>query len=367
MYNMLMITRSASTRRTERSQMGTNTVESNQQGFAALIIAITLVVVVSLITVGFAQLAQNELKQNTNKQLSNQAYYAAESGVNDAAQAITNGYNQKKTTCPPLPTGSSGPGERYLTKQDVDGANSQWTCLLIDSQPSSVVFGSVSTINPTVFTARAVDASGNPKTFSTITIYWQDADANQRTFRSSSGVTNSSFPTISNWAATGLLRVGITPLGSLNRVSLIDNTFTAFLYPTKSSVPNNNNSVSYSNDPSTQGTIMDGKCDTSSTPRYCSATITGLNESTYLFNLRSIYSSTSVFISGTDASGAAVSLAGAQTMVDATGRAQNVLKRIQVRIPTNGEYYYPGFAAATTGDLCKQIQVWPGNGSDSCP
>ncbi len=112
---------------------------------------------------------------------------------------------------------------------------------------------------------------------------------------------------------------------------------------------------------------MDGRCNTSNTPRYCSVTITGLSQSSYLFNLRSIYSSTSVYVTGIDSSGTPLNMADAQTMVDATGRAQDVLKRIQVRIPTQGEYYYPGFGAATTGDLCKQIQVWPGNGSDSCP
>src|SRR5690242_15003581 len=143
--------------------MKTQTLRSNQQGFAALIIAFTLVIIVSLITVGFAQLMRNELNQTTNRQLADQAYYAAESGVNDAQQAIVAGhYDQKKTTCAPLAVGDPSPGAEFLENANV-GTNAQWTCLLINPAPGNLEYGDVDTVNMTSFIANATDASGNAK------------------------------------------------------------------------------------------------------------------------------------------------------------------------------------------------------------
>jgi Tfp pilus assembly protein PilX len=71
----------------------------NESGFASLVVASVLIVVLSLMTVGFAQLMRSNQTSALNKQLSDQAYYAAESGINDAAQAYNAGYSLSKTAC----------------------------------------------------------------------------------------------------------------------------------------------------------------------------------------------------------------------------------------------------------------------------
>ncbi|MDB5168681.1 MAG: hypothetical protein JWO41_37 [Candidatus Saccharibacteria bacterium] len=339
--------------------MKRQTLRGEQEGFAALVIAITLVVIVGLISVGFAQLMRREITQATGKQLANQAYYAAESGVNDAVAALNNGYVGKKTSCDPI-VGPKTLAEAYLSKNDVDSTNSEWTCLLIDSAPGTLKYSPVDQVNPTAFVARAVDPSGAQTNFTSLTVSWEDADqSSPQKIRSTSGVGNVSFPPAGGaWDAIGVVRISITPigLGAVDRATLQNNTFTAYLYPTTTA---SNNTFTYTNVASAQGVVMDGKCSPGNTPLRCSVTINGGGGSAprVLISLRSIYSDTKVFIS---ANGGADNLADAQSLVDSTGRAQDVLKRIQVRIPNRNSFYYPGFTLETIGNACKQLRVRPG-------
>ncbi len=96
---------------------------SKQDGFASIVIAIIMVIVLSLITVGFAQLMRTEQRSALDKQLSSQAYYAAETGVNDAAKALNAGYAGVKTNCAPLPTSTTVPGGQFLTNNIVGDAS----------------------------------------------------------------------------------------------------------------------------------------------------------------------------------------------------------------------------------------------------
>ena len=69
---------------------------TNDNGFAPLIITIIVVIILSLLTVGFVSLIRNNQKNALNQQLNNDAYYAAETGVNDAIKAIDSGYTSSK-------------------------------------------------------------------------------------------------------------------------------------------------------------------------------------------------------------------------------------------------------------------------------
>ena len=46
-------------------------------------------IVMSLIVLGFAQISRRNQRESLDRQLSTQAFYAAESGVNDARELIT--------------------------------------------------------------------------------------------------------------------------------------------------------------------------------------------------------------------------------------------------------------------------------------
>jgi hypothetical protein len=69
----------------------------------------------------------------------------------------------------------------------------------------------------------------------------------------------------------------------------------------------------------------------------------------------------SVTISATDGgSNNPLLLVGSQALIDATGKAQDVLKRVQVRTPltpSSGIPSYPDYALETTDSICKRFQV----------
>ena len=72
-----------------------------EQGFVAIIVAALIMIILSLITIGFTRIMQREQRQSLDRQLSRQALYAAESGINDVYSSLKNNPNlpEQKTTC----------------------------------------------------------------------------------------------------------------------------------------------------------------------------------------------------------------------------------------------------------------------------
>jgi hypothetical protein len=54
-----------------------------------------------------------------------------------------------------------------------------------------------------------------------------------------------------------------------------------------------------------------------------------------------------------------LSIKGAQVQIDATGKVNDVLRRIQVRVPVTKSYAIPEFVIQTTDSICKQLEVSP--------
>lgn len=336
--------------------------EKKQAGFASIIIAIVLILVLSLITVGFAALMRKETRSALDKHLSTQAYYAAEAGVNDAKKAINLGYSKTKTDCG-KETDTSDPTNIPLRDSKVGSdPNVGWTCLTIDPTPESLEYSAID-----IDQSKVVEISGvNGTIIKSLVIGWQDSGGGQ-TFRTADG-----FTPISSWnSATSVLRVAITPLssGGINRDTnpvnnLIANTYTAFLYPNKSSSdypPTPYTESSYaSNKGNSAGVIEEGNCKVGNQPLYCNVKIKALNSTNYLLDLRSLpYGKSRVSIKGYDFLGKVVLLKNAQTLIDSTGKAQDVLRRIQVRIPSLNNYYHSDFGLETMGNICKQLQLVP--------
>jgi len=90
----------------------------------------------------------------------------------------------------------------------------------------------------------------------------------------------------------------------------------------------------------------------------CTLTVTGLSANQYYARLMSSYEAVSVQVSATTAAGAA-NLSGAQILIDATGKAQDVLRRIQVRVSPgpNSTTQLPDYALESTTSICKRFAV----------
>src|SRR5487761_1358632 len=76
--------------------------QSSQAGIASITVTMIMMIVISLIVLSFAQIARREQRQSIDRQLSVQAYYAAESGANIARTAILASPSPiMKNTCGP--------------------------------------------------------------------------------------------------------------------------------------------------------------------------------------------------------------------------------------------------------------------------
>jgi Tfp pilus assembly protein PilX len=345
----------------------------NQNGFASLIIALVLVLVLGLMTVGFAELMRKEQRSSLDKQLSSQAYYAAESGLNDASKAINSGFSLAKTTCGPYTAADiaaitdpkSKAAATYLQNNIISNdTGSSYPCLLIDPAPKTYEASAIDTEQSTAILVSGVDPldPSQPRLITTLVISWRDVTGGNSFVPGAA----STFPPVASWPYAPVLRIGITPLasGMIDRANLFNNTHTTLGYPRASASVSNSlgNYATYSYSSYTGrdgGGIISGKCNAGSTPQPCNVAINNLGQANYLVDLRSYYKKSRVTITAYDFSGVQLRIKNAQTLVDSTGKAQDVLRRLQARIPSKYTYEHPDYGIETTGNLCKQLQLFP--------
>ena len=167
--------------------------------------------------------------------------------------------------------------------------------------------------------------------------------------------TNNVFSASASWGCGyGILRFDLVPVNTpFNINDLSNTTMTTFAVPISTGALT---SVGYA--AGSGNDVLGVRCNNTE----CNLTVNlpGSSPSYYL-RVSSLYKNVSLEISGTNASGA-VSLTGAQALVDATGKAQDVLRRIQVRIPLTdtSKNKLPDFAIQSTESICKRFSVMQG-------
>lgn len=323
-----------------------------QDGFASIIIALVIVIVLSLLTVGFAQLARREQQDALNRQLASQAYYAAESGVNDVVsklgalqtQQLTNPSTMDKNRCLNLP--AILPDARIDNQTDVG-----YNCVLLDLKP------------PTIDYTGVTDRSSRHLTFTTtgnglksLKVSWGSKNTG-KTPRTGSTF---EFTKKDDWNAPGVIQFSLTKLGhtgTYNRDTLINNTFTAYLYPSTNSA----NTVSFNTvDDASQAPIVPGNCQP--TGKYpCEVRINDINghpDEMYLLRIVNYYDTTDLSINDARDGISQALFEDGQAVIDVTGKAKNVLKRIQVRVPLKPTADTPEFAIESQS-MCKRFSGWP--------
>ena len=356
----------------------------DQSGFAPIVVSIVIITVLSLIVLGFSQLVRSNQYNALNKQLNNAAYYAALSGVNDAVAAIHNGFDQVKSSC------NSNVSQKYSSFFSDPNLNNnksvKYTCLLINPEPSNLLYSNIDTNATTAFIATGVNGSSgqlvDPKY---ITISWQPSessglkapfyftDANFRCINQ-----NYCLPPASNWhdsaghALVGALRVSITPLNSTGNGQSLDipnsanNTLNALLYPVTKN-PSTINSIVL--DSTTTG-INSGLI----YPIGCSNNLNGLyactvkikdqyRTSSFIISLRSVYAPSEVNILFEDNNQSSLNIKNAQTLIDSTGSDNGVLRRIQVRVSDRNNNGIPSYSIESRANVCKTYYVYPTNQS----
>lgn len=344
----------------------------NERGFASIVIALILIIVLALLTVGFAQLARREQQTALDKQKATQANYAAESGINNAYKDIINtnpatglkyinDSNASSTQCMTGPSGAAGttkslPATALTANQNINATNGvTYSCVLVELNTSSL---QVDDLSPN---------SGRHMMFNTTTplsslkITWGSATG-RTSFAPSLDPNSPNLPTLGNWPYPPVVEFSITPANGIPAVNpdqfLRDNTFTFYGYPATGSA---NGSINYTPGGAAQAA---GSCPgTGAYP--CSVTLNNLGGQQYIIHFVDFYDTSNILITGTSTTGGSTSFTG-EPIIDVTGKARDVLKRLRVRLFINGgsgstpddNAILPN-GAVEAQNLCKRIQAAP--------
>lgn len=334
---------------------------TDQSGMVSIVVTMIIMVILSLIVIGFARVSRREQRQGLDRQLASQAYYAAESGVNDAQTYLKNGGTLSTTANTTCNTYAADNGNALPAgKTDKVGSDNNVTsCVLVNNAVTSLAYDGVGTDEEVVFPVQRPTATD---TVTGVQVSWQDTG---------SGADYTNCPTggfdlvpQSQWQCpAGALRMDIVPVGSsLDRNTLVSQSVGILLYPKYDTGSNN---LTYADD----GLIRPASCSTGRTPRTCVARIAlrpAQQANRVFVRLRPVYKSANIHVVANAAAGASqgVSLIGAQAVIDSTGRATDVLKRIVVRVPTCPTGVTCGkrpanYALQLADTLCKQYGVIP--------
>jgi len=347
----------------------------------SITITVVFIMVISLTVLGFSQISRRNSREALDRQLSSQAFYAAEVGVNDVRNKVANLEESNQ----PVPSQTDCKGNYTVNGGDVDSANGvRYTCVFVDPNPPNIRESNVGSNSVVMPLNASSGVLGEP------TMKWQPStdaagrkvsDCKKPKADGSQPWTN--FPKSADWnnCPFGLIRIDITP-NNTDTVSqgvdaAIAKTMTIFIYPAAGNVAAPQK-INYYKDPATktgvqQGLVVPASCSDTE----CSLQLAGLDFQKAYMRVRSIYANTQQFeINAQKApvGGAPAYTFDAQIEVDSTGRAQDVSKRIKVRISRTGGSSrtdlagFSDFALQSSKSICKQFISSPvlGKNQSSC-
>lgn len=323
---------------------------AREAGLVSIMVTLILMIVISLIVLGFAQISRRNQRQALDRQLSTQAFYAAETGVNDARDLI-NAAVLAGSTIPAKSDCGTGSGIYTALNPDLDGSASEdaeYTCVMVDPTPDTLLYGDVSTQSTIV---PVISESG--VNLSRITIAWETKDATSTpTMSCPTTITNVFSATGSSWqCGYGVLRLDLVPTsGNFNYAGLQSSTMTTFLVP-------------FGVGGDTEEPYVAGGGNNAigvdCTDINCTFSVTGLSTDQYYMRISSLYKNVWMRINAYDSSGGLLSLRDAQAVIDATGKAQDVLRRIQVHVPltASSQNLLSDYVMRSTDAICKRFVV----------
>ncbi|HUS25752.1 MAG TPA: PilX N-terminal domain-containing pilus assembly protein [Nevskiaceae bacterium] len=322
----------------------------SQAGMVSIMVTMILMIVISLIVVGFAQISRRNQRQQLDRQLSTQAFYAAEAGVNDVAELI----RTATVTVPAKPDCTSTSSFYSSLNATLDAPHDvTYSCLTVDPTPTTLRYNGVGT-NSIVVPIISANGTG----INSITLNWQTTkNTATPTAGCPSGTANVFTPnTGANWpCGYGVLRIDLVPVsGALTQAGMQGADMASFLVPQASG---GSSTMSYSPG---NNKLVGVSCTNSG----CAMNInSGLGGPSYYMRISSLYNGANLQI-GT---GNNVALRDAQAIVDSTGKAQDVLRRIQVRLPlgSNTQNALSDYAIQSTDSVCKRFAVTGGGYFDS--
>lgn len=362
----------------------TRSSSHDQRGVVSIFIVIFSAIFMTIITVSFLSVMTHDQKQATQNNLSQNAYDSAMAGVEDAKRAIVKcEQNQSAPGCDEIKGGSNdcdmlsliginqpqtgtGGNSEYPLQQS-EGANTlnqAYTCVMINSSPEDYK------ADLTLDTPLVIPLESD-QTVNSLLFKWQpNNDLVGSGPTTQLPISGTDLLPYSTWRTTkqypSVIRLQLVRLTATTNFSDLDgaSSETVFLYPNKQIV-GGPTTVDFSTDKRrvTSNLPKPVGCDTSTF--VCTATLRDNGKhmtekgsdgahSLYLI-MTPLYNNTSITLS---LSGAA-SFQGIQAVVDSTGRANDVFRRVQARIDLIPHPSYPDAALSLKGSLCKNFIVTP--------
>jgi Tfp pilus assembly protein PilX len=323
----------------------------DQRGLVSIVVTVFVMVILSLVVLAFSQVSRREQRQALDRQLSTQAFYAAEAGINDTVNKIQSkdpSIGLEKTRCD---------DQAVSNENKLDAADGvvSYSCVLYDTAPTTVEYGSLNKESGEVLSLKT--SSNN---LSKLSVSWNDTNNGSNFSGCAIKADKNKFPKSVNYTNcdAGMIRLVFMPIAGLDRESLYNSTFTVYLRPVSDGNATENTIafVPHSSGADTQGLVIPAHC----TAGKCNATITNLPGGSALFlQMKSIYKANTVTLSGTDVANASLRFDQAQAKIDVTGKASDVLRRLQVRVPIYDRQEVPVYAIETMNSMCKRLGVLP--------
>lgn len=310
-------------------------------------VTMVLMVVITLIVLGFAEISRSEQRNTLDTQLSAQAYYAAESGVNDARSAIVAKLSTG-TTIPNKTTCGTDPNYPTLASPNnvIDLAHGvSYTCVLINTGVPTLIYQ----ISHTATVAPLISSDNSP--FGTLTLSWSPGAGLPKSTANCPN-TAGQYPPAVQWTCNyPVLRIDLVSVDNtkpISRNNWANITETMFLTPVAGIGPSNINLGSggfAGTVPCNAGT---GTCDVD---------INGVSTSTLYMRVSTLYRDNSQLTISTTKN---KTFSGAQATIDSTGKAQDVLRRIRVAIDLSNNSASPIAAITSNDSICKRFEVTNG-------
>jgi Tfp pilus assembly protein PilX len=302
------------------------TKKNNQQGMASIMFAMFLVLGISLLAIGFATLVRNDQRQALDKTLSNQAQYAAESAINKIQSGIKNGSI----------TAANPNCDAGIIPTFTDGITV--TCLTWDPSPTVIAhtaLGSTPWSTP-------INTSGAQS----LVIKWSPAPSNPRTGIYTGSVANQLSLNGSNIPSLRLVLA--------QNSNIAGTTGVVYIQPSSS-----NSNYSLTSAANSTGGIATAGCDNAS-PKVCTATIGFNMGSEGLLSLASLNGSSDIksvqAFASANGSGSPLAISGAQAVITANAKSQDVSKRLVAYVSLPTSTWQPGFVASADA-LCKNYAL----------
>jgi Tfp pilus assembly protein PilX len=353
-------------------------IKDNEQGIVSILVSMVMMIVLTLLVLGLAQIGVSDQKNALKRQLSTTAYYLAESGINKAINDSTNLIDgrSKNTTCSTTIT-------TFSQNASIPCVITQSSGTLTDSYYQ--LSNGQSKVIPIINTLTNAITSG----IGYLNFVWSSPPSTSSLFSKCSNSTSNLILTkVSGWGcpvpiiminlvSADLLAPG-QPTANLFNEGLDKGVATAYLYPTQ--VAGLTTKISGIND------IIPVTCSQSDNSVKCSAKvdITGMKVSTkYYMRVTPIYGSSALTFSAYDSANTAIY--SAQASIDSTGKVGTTSQRLYSRITTNtttvsgvsgststtnlpnqgSSDQTPLFAIQTTNDLCKNFQGYYNSSTDN--